>query len=146
MGFIRNKYFFFYIFFIIIEQSIVATSTIWLTFLTDSLLNHKDFILWLCLFIASMFLVYLPTSLYHLFENKAIYSSFIKYINNFISFLSGKSIFRNSSEYKELKQPFFNNEGWLVINEIHTSIADTLRVILNVVLNIITLRMRAVLR
>ncbi len=102
---------------ILIQQSIIASSTLWIAKLSQAVVLRQDLSLWLVLFILSLSLIYLPRSGIDYFQNNATFCSFRKYVDIFIISFRGRAQLRTNIEFKQERQPYLNNEAWLVISE-----------------------------
>ena len=127
------------IFFTIIQQLIVASSTVWIVKLGQAIVRGDDFSLWLFLFITSLLIVYIPSTLSVLFLKNAQFVAFEKYLAAFQDNYYGATRLRSSVETKNEKQPFLNNESWLVVNESLFFFSDWTSIVLNVAFNVIAL-------
>jgi hypothetical protein len=124
------------LFFTFIQQLIVASSTLWIIKLSEAAITGENIILWLTLFIGSLFIVYIPSSLASCFRSYAQFDAFQKYINCFQDAFQGQTRLLSNVELKNAKEPYFTNEAWLVIGESTRFISDWFSIILNVLCNI----------
>ncbi len=125
-------------FFTLIEQVMVASSTIWIVSMGRSLsLGDKGkMIFFLILFALSLTLVYIPSTLSCYFETKAHFSAYRNYIHLFSETYTGRTRLKNSSSLKEERQPYLNYEAMLVIGNLTFFINGTFSLILNLLFNI----------
>lgn len=124
---------------ILIQQAIVASSTLWIAKLSQAVVLKQDLSLWLVLFILSLSLVHIPGSGMTYFQSKAAFSSFRKYVDIFAVSFRGKAQLRTNIDFKQERQPYLNNEAWLVISEFVGFITNLLGTFFNIVFNIVTL-------
>lgn len=131
-----NKSFCLMILCILILQAILASSTLWIAKLSQAVVLKQDFSLWLVLFILSLSLIYIPGPGTAYFQSKAAFSSFRKYVDLFTVSFRGRAQLRTNIEFKQERQPYVNNEAWLVINEFVGFIINVLTTLFNIVFNI----------
>lgn len=121
---------------ILILQLILASSTLWIAKLSQAVVLQQDFSLWLVLFILSLSLIYIPGPGTAYFQSKAIFSSFRKYVELFTVSFRGRAQVRTNIEFKHERQPYLNNEAWLVINDFVGFIINVFSTLFNIVFNI----------
>ena len=131
-----NKSFCLMLLCILILQLILASSTLWIAKLSQAVVLQQDFSLWLVLFILSLSLIYVPGPATAYFQSKAIFSSFKKYVDMFTDSFSSRARLRTNIEFKQERQPYLNNEAWLVINEFVGFIINVLTTLFNIIFNI----------
>ncbi len=131
-----NKSFCLMILCILILQSILASSTLWIAKLSQAVILKQDISLWLVLFILSLCLIYIPGPGTAYFQSKATFSSFKKYVDIFTVSFRGRAGLRTNIEFKQERQPYLNNEAWLVINEFVGFIINVFTTFFNIVFNI----------
>jgi ABC-type bacteriocin/lantibiotic exporter with double-glycine peptidase domain len=131
-----NKSFCLMILCILILQAILASSTLWIIKLSQAVVLKQDLSLWLVLFILSLSLIYIPGPGTAYFQSKAAFSSFRKYVDMFTVSFRGRAQLRTNIEFKQERQPYLNNEAWLVINEFVGFIINVLTTLFNIVFNI----------
>ncbi|AWK41996.1 MULTISPECIES: ATP-binding cassette domain-containing protein [Photorhabdus] len=137
--FLINKAFAFALLFLIVQQLIVASSTYWIAGLAKQVSANENFTLYLVLFILSLTLVYIPSSLAAVFLEKSKFLALEKYVERFrLNFWNRASI-RTSKEFKDYHLPYVSSEGFLVFNESSKFIFDWASVVLNVSLNVLAL-------
>jgi len=124
---------------VIIQQLMVASSTLWIVLLSKAVTSQNNIFIWLILFFASLSLVYLPSSLTAFFLGKAKFCALFNYIDQFCSSFQGKATLYTSKELKKLKKPYITHEAWLVIEEALQFSTTFLSLLLNVILNILAI-------
>lgn len=120
----------------IVQQLIVATSTLWIARLSADVTAGRSPWLHLGLFLASLTLVYFPGVIGAAFRAKAKFAATARYLEWFIQAhhqRPGLYI----SPLKEQRLPFLTSESQLVLDEAIRFLSDWFAVMLNVVLNII---------
>ena len=121
------------------QQLIVASSTVWIIKTAGAIAAKQQFMLWVILFFISLFIVYIPSSLAVYFKQIAIYESFGKYVHSFSKTMFNlPKIFSNKS-FRERREGYLTNQGWLVISESIHFFMDWFSISLNVVLNLIVI-------
>ncbi|NHB86637.1 ABC transporter ATP-binding protein [Photorhabdus tasmaniensis] len=139
LGFLINKAFTFALTFLIVQQLIVASSTYWIAGLAKQVGANENLTLYLVLFILSLTLVYIPSSLAAVFLEKSKFLALEKYVERFrLNFWNRASI-RTSKEFKDYHLPYVSSEGFLVFDESSKFIFDWTSVVLNVALNVLAL-------
>ncbi len=139
LEFLLNKAFILALAFLTIQQFIVASSTYWIAQLAKQMIESKDFSIYLVLFILSLTLVYIPSSMAAVYLEKSKYLALEKYIQRFQFNFSNQASIRSSKEFKNYHLPYVSSEGFLVFDESARFIFDWISVVLNVLLNIIAL-------
>ena len=125
--------------FVLIQQMIVASSTIMIANLSQSIVSGRGYILWLILFIISLTIVYIPTALTNFFINKAKYITYSDYINTFSEKTVNHTHNFFNKNFRDEKESYFTHESWLIIQEDYDFITDMASLILSVTLNVIVL-------
>ncbi len=131
-----NKSFYLMILCILILQAIFASSTLWIAKLSQAVVLKQDLSLWLFLFIVSLFLIYIPAPGTVYLQSKATFSSFNKYVDIFTAAFKGRAQLRTNIGFKQERQPYLNNEAWLVITEFVGFILNVFTTLFNIVFNI----------
>lgn len=121
---------------ILIQQSILASSTLWIAKLSQAVVLKQDLSLWLVLFILSLSLIYIPGPGAVYFQSKVAFSSFRKYVDIFTISFRERAQLRTNIEFKQERQPYLNNEAWLVINEFIGFTINVFSTLFNIVFNI----------
>ena len=127
------------IFFAFIQQAMVAGSIVIIAKLTQSVAAGSDFILWLCLFAASLTLVYVPTAFVNYFFNKAKYITFEGYVALFSQRTAGRVEHFLSAASSEEKEAYFTHEAWLVIDEDYEFLKNMAHLVFNIILSVAVL-------
>lgn len=123
----------------IAQQIIVASSTYFIAMLAQSVVvGNLDSTL-IVLFILSLTIVYLPSSLSSYYLSKAMYTSLDKYIRIFIKNFKGITRLRSDKNFSNKRKPFFCTESWIVIEDSLYFVSAWFSTIINVVLNTIVL-------
>ncbi|MDR2650077.1 MAG: hypothetical protein LBB94_10235 [Clostridiales bacterium] len=125
--------------FIILQQIIVASSTALIAQLSKSVINKDKYIIWLVLFVFSLIIVYIPTTLTNYFIDKAKFIAYNKLISDFKLKVYNHPKLFYSSMIREKIKPYFTHEGWLIIQEVYGFFNDMLSTILSVIFNVIVL-------
>ncbi|MCL2320817.1 MAG: hypothetical protein FWC47_01775 [Oscillospiraceae bacterium] len=125
--------------FALIQQIIVASSTVMIINLSQSIVSGEGYKLWLILFIFSLTIVYIPTTLTNYFTNKAKYITYADFINKFSNEAYNHLNHFFNSSFKEEKEAYFTHESWLIIQEDYNFFLDMFSLILNVGLNVAAL-------
>ncbi|MGK5089482.1 hypothetical protein WDW86_18175 [Bdellovibrionota bacterium FG-2] len=125
--------------FSIVQQLIVASSTVWISQLSMAAVKGEPFWHWLTLFFLSLTAVYLPSSLMLYFLEKAQFTSFLVYMERFSKVFWLQPELRTSTLLREARQPFVTHEAWLVISESLRFFSDWVAVILNVFFGVVAL-------
>lgn len=137
LKFFNNKSSWLTIVFLILQQLIVASSTVWIAKLSFDIATGQPFWLDLFLFLASLVVVYIPGtfSIYQLHGAK--FKAFSNYILEFVKSHQHKVTEVGNRELKEKGTAFLSSEGYLVLNDFSKFVYDWLAVSLNVALNIL---------
>jgi hypothetical protein len=122
-----------------IQQLIVASSTILIVLLSETIIEKKDFSIYLLLFIASLILVYIPGIIASFFTEQVRFKAFNHFIQDFVQVQKGHASLYNNKTYRKNHEPMLTNEGEVVINEITSLFHDWLALFLNTSLSIIAL-------
>jgi len=125
--------------FIAVQQSVVASSTALIARLTNEIMSDGNYMLWLILFVVSLTIVYIPTTLTNYFINKAKFITFRKYISDFSGRAYNNPGYYFNRNFREKKEPYFTHEAWMIIQENYVFIVDILSIFLNVFLNVLVL-------
>lgn len=139
LKFLINKFFLISLIFLLIQQLIVASSTYWIGGLAKQVSSNESFTLYLALFILSLSIVYVPSSLAAIFLEKSKFVALERYIDKFRVNFWNRSTIRTNKELKNHYLPFISSEGFLVFDESTRFIFDWISVILNVSLSVIAL-------
>lgn len=124
------------LFFCIIEQVLVAASTICMIKIGECINERSQMTFWMCMFIILLFAVFCPRYGYQRFIVKAKYRIFRSFIHDFEKNLEFKTFLIKEKEIAKEKESFFNNEIWNVVNESCEYILDFILTLLNICFNI----------
>lgn len=125
--------------FAFVQQAIVALSTVMIAKLSQTVVSGDEYTFWLILFLISLTIVYIPTTLTNYFINKAKYITYADFINKFsIEAYNHPHRFLNST-FRDEKEAYFTHEAWLIIQEDYNFFIDMFSLIFNVGLNVIVL-------
>lgn len=119
-----------------VQQAIVALSTFWIVKLGQAVAQGEAFWLWLVLFVASLYVVYLPSIGAVYWQNRATFEAFAGYVERFATAHCGKVRLRGNLQYREARQPYLNQEGWLVIDEAVRFLSVGLATVFSIGLNV----------
>jgi hypothetical protein len=134
-----NKNSIFSLFFLLIQQLIVASSTLWIYRLSISVINKKDILLNIILFSLSLVLTYIPASISVYFLQKSKTLAFAKYVDLFSKNYYSTIVSSIDKQFQIDIEPWLVNEANRIIEECHNFIYDALSTIINNALNIIVL-------
>jgi len=137
--FIINKYSLMVALLIVIKQVIVATSTLWIVNMGQSINDSHSFIFYFALFSASLIIVYIPGALSNYFLDLSIFKSFQRYIARFNHNHYGHAELSRDVAYKKNHEPYLVSEGFSVINELHLFYYNYFEIALNIILSVIAL-------
>lgn len=134
-----NKFTFWALSFLFIQQLIVASSTIWITDLSEAVVEGKNFSLYLALFISSLFAVYIPgiISAYNL--EKAKSKAIHQYTHEFSMTYKCSPTRLADNDFQHEREPWLTNESGKVIDETFSIGYDSIATTLNTILNIAAL-------
>lgn len=139
MKFFLNRYSLFVLLFVVIQQLIVASSTLWIAKLGNAVVEGGQIYPWLVLFISSLVIVFLPGMGANFYLEKAKYCSFHEYVICFEKAFCGKASIRTDTSVRNEIQPYFNNEAWLVLDHSYTFFSDIITTATNVLFNVVVL-------
>lgn len=125
--------------FLLISQLIMASSTLWLTFLSIDIGEGRNFILYLVLYLISLVIPYLPESFAVIAGNKWKIQSFTLFIQKFISTRKNDPITWNDQLLKDGTLTILNGEGQATINAMVDHVYNCMYYFLNVAFNIIAI-------
>lgn len=134
------------LFFSFIQQVVVASSTLWIANLSSAAVAGSPMGLWLGLFVASLTVVYLPSSLMVYFLEKTQFEGFLLYIERFSHTFYLKPKIRTHTRLREERQPFLTSEAWLVVSDSIKFLNDWVAVAMNVTFGIVVLGLAVDLR
>lgn len=126
-------------FWIFVQQLLVAASTVFIIKLISELSdNNKISIVYLLLFVASLIVVYIPTAVSHMYLKKFKYTSYFKYINNFIDRNKGKATLSHDT-VKSKHESWITNESYIIYDESTLLLYDVFSSFLNAVVSILAI-------
>jgi ABC-type bacteriocin/lantibiotic exporter with double-glycine peptidase domain len=131
-----HKFFWFFVLAVTVEQLLVASSTIWIARLSQSISSKQPYFIWGLLFIVSLSVVYFPSTLKVYFLNRAKIASLRLYVEKFIILFTGFASFGRSQSFKNKVEPFLRMEAWVTLDEWFDLIGYFLSLALNIGLNI----------
>ena len=103
--------------FLLMQQIIVASSTLWIVYLSESIVKHQPFFIYLILFIASLFVVFIPGIYSLIYLEKAKFDSLNDYVGRFISHFKNFPTLHSDNSFKNKQENWLTNESQLVIKE-----------------------------
>lgn len=134
-----SKFIFWALFFLFIQQLIVASSTIWITHLSEAVVEGKSFSLYLTLFIGSLFVVYIPGIISAFNLEKAKSKALCQYTHEFSEAYKCNPTSLAEKEFQNEKEPWLTSESSKVIEETYSVLYDSVATSLNTILNIAAL-------
>lgn len=132
----RSKYSIICLGFCIIEQIVVAFSTIAMIKIGQCIEKPTEVLFWMIIFVISLFIVLLPRYGYQRFLILAKYHTFQKFIQDFEGAFQFKPYLVKERDFVNKRKPFFHNETWNVVNESYDFILDFILTFLNICFNI----------
>src|SRR5690348_15742574 len=112
-----NKFAFWAIFYLLIQQLIVASSTIWISCLSEAVVEGKSISLYLGLFIGSLFSVYIPGIISAFNLEKAKSKALYQYTYQFSEAYKCTPTNLSEKEFQHEKEPWLTSESSKVIDE-----------------------------
>lgn len=103
--------------FLFSQQIIVALSTLWIVCLSESIVKNQPFLIYLILFIASLFVVFIPGIYSLIYLEKAKFDSLNDYVGKFIAHFKNYPTLYSDNNFRSKQETWLTNEGQLVINE-----------------------------
>lgn len=134
-----NKNTVFSLWYLILQQLIVASSTFWIVKLSEAVVNHEQPLLYLSLFISSLFLVYFPGVLSSYYLERSKCTAIYNYINQFTMAHKGMPTVLNEATLRMEKEPWLTSESANTIEEATHVIYDGVSTGLNTLFNIVAL-------
>jgi len=125
--------------FVLMQQIIVASSTVFIIFLGKSIADHNIAIIYLLLFILSLMAVYLPGIYSLIYLEKSKFSAFKKYIYIFSKLNNNHTSLLNNREYRKKNDPWLTNESLLVMGETSSLFYEWVSSGFNALLNILVI-------
>lgn len=133
-----NKAIWLSIILLLIQQIIVASSTIWITRLITGIQEGNVIFLWLGLYLASLFLPYFPGALALIEITKAKVKANVQFIQQFTEVYKGRLIEWANANNQTNKSAIITSEAPQTINSYFDYIYYFASTTLNVVLNLLT--------
>jgi len=127
------------IFFLVIQQLIVASSTIWISDLSGAIIDGKNILIYLALFVTSLFVVYIPGIISSYYLEKAKNLGLYRYIEYFSRNYKGNPTLITEKTIREEREPWLIGESGRTIEEVFSVGYDGLSTGLNTSLNILAL-------
>jgi ABC-type multidrug transport system fused ATPase/permease subunit len=124
------------LFFALLQQLIVAFSIISIVRLGQEVAQGHSFFIWLVLFLVSLTIVYLPSTLSNYFRIKAEFHTFDSFINRFKDKFYGKTSHLNDKILKEKVHSYITNESWNVAKESIFFFVDAFQLFTNILFSI----------
>lgn len=134
-----NPYVIWTILFLLMQQLIVASSTFWITDLSEAVVAGHNFYPYLILFVTSLFVVYIPGIFAGYNLEKAKSKAIYQYIQLFSETHRCFPAVLTEKKFQSDREPWLTNEGGRTIEESFGIAYDTLATGLNTTLNIIAL-------
>lgn len=132
-----NKYSLLSLFFCVLEQLIVASSTLWIVRLGQSVVSNDMPYIWLILFVMSLTLVFIPRLFANANISHAKYITFRNFINDYKNNLFNQPHLLTNEKFNHQYQSYFINQTWIVVNDAFDFFLDLFTTLFNVVFNII---------
>lgn len=121
------------------QQCIVASSTVWIALLSESVVLKKPILGYLSLFVASLTLVYIPAILMTILNKQLLFVSFWHYLEKFYQHFLGHIQYRNNAEVKQDYFPILTSEAFSVLQEAYLFQQEVLSLLLNVGFNLLAI-------
>jgi len=125
--------------FVLMQQLIVASSTVFIILLGKSIADHNIEVMYLLFFILSLMVVYLPGVYSLIYLEKSKFSAFKNYISIFSKSNKNHTSLLNNREYRKKNDPWLTNESFLVMNETSALFYEWLSSGFNAFLNILVI-------
>ena len=126
-------------FWIVVQQIMVALSTVLIVWLMKELAQYQRLsLIYLTLFVSSLIGVYVPIALSHVYLEKFKFTSFRTYIDTFI----GRNKLRRTLAHKRVKSEYeswVTNESYLVYEEATGLLYDVFATFLNAAVSIVAI-------
>jgi ABC-type multidrug transport system fused ATPase/permease subunit len=134
-----SRFAFWSLFFLVVQQLIVASSTFWITYLSQSVVTGQHIIFYLSLLVASLFIVYIPGIVSTYTLEKAKSQALYRYTEAFSEAHQCIPTHLNEKEFQQDKEPWLTSENSKTIEEVYYVVYDAASTGLNTVLNIAAL-------
>lgn len=122
--------------FIVIQQLVVASSTLWIALLAENISQREPFFLELGLLIGSLVIVYAPAFFGLVFLEKAKWSFIERYQMAFAAGIQKRARLRSDREQRTKRLPFFRNEIFVFSEEAAFFFFDAISSALNILFNL----------
>lgn len=122
--------------FIVIQQLIVASSTLWIALLAENISRQEPFFSELGLLIGSLVVVYAPAFFGLVFLEKAKWSFIERYQMAFAAGIEKRARLRSDREQRSMRLPFFRNEIFVFSEEASFFFFDAISSALNIIFNL----------
>lgn len=122
--------------FIVIQQLVVASSTLWIALLAENISQREPFFLELGLLIGSLVIVYAPAFFGLVFLEKAKWSFIERYQMAFAAGIEKRARLRSDREQRTKRLPFFRNEIFVFSEEAAFFFFDAISSALNILFNL----------
>ena len=134
-----NKSFVLALLFLLVQQIIVASSTFWISYLSEAVVTGYNIRLYLYLFVGSLFLVYIPGFFSSYFFEIARAKSLLEYSLTYAKSYSYLTSFLNDKKLRDEKEPWLTSESSKTLEESYHLVYDAISLILNMSLNVLAL-------
>ena len=131
-----NKFTFLALTFLLMQQLIVASSTFWISYLSEAVVLGKNVTFYLVLFVSSLFLVYIPGVFASFYLEKAKSKAIHRYTQQFSESYKCLPTMLSEKEFQAEREPWLTNEGSRTIEETYHMLYDSTATGLNTILNI----------
>lgn len=125
--------------FLLVSQLIVASSTLWLTFLAEDIGAGKNFVFFLSVYLCSLVVPYVPESFAVISCNKWKLNAFSLFIHRFVSSRKNDPITWNDQPLKDGTLAILNGEGQATLNAMGDHVYNCMYYFLNVTFNIVAI-------
>lgn len=125
--------------FLLMQQLIVASSTIWITRLSETVVSGQPYFIYLVLFVGSLFMVYLPGMFAAYQLERAKNTAFYRYTEEFSAKYRGIPTAMGDKEFQAEKEPWLTGESTRTIEESYGMAYDSAATGLNTLLNVLAL-------
>jgi ABC-type multidrug transport system fused ATPase/permease subunit len=134
-----SRFAFWSLFFLLVQQLIVASSTFWITHLSQSVVTGQHIVFYLSLLVASLFIVYIPGIVSTYTLEKAKSQALYKYTEAFSDTHQCIPTHLTEKEFQQDKEPWLTSENSKTIEEVYYVVYDAASTGLNTFLNIAAL-------
>lgn len=134
-----TKSFLLALFFLLLQQIIVASSSIWITRLILHISEGKSALVWLLLYLAALLLPYFPGALALIQISKAKTVASVAYIQKFAELFPGKIVAWSNHDQQSTKSSVLSSEAYLTITNYIDYLYHLSASGLNVLINLTTL-------